>query len=299
MRLSVVVTVVDGGQTLARCLEGLAAQEGPPDMEVIVPFDDTVNCDAVAAQFPDVRFLDMGRVKTRASVASEAGRHELYDRRRAAGLRAAEGEIVAMLEDRGSPRTGWARALDRLHRDRRESAIGGAIECESPGILGRAVYLCDFGRYGLPRPEGLRDALSDTNVAYCRGALERVREQWEERFHEPRVHAALGARSLWFSPDVVVDQLRVDLSLAGLLAERFHWGRLFGAMRASRWSAGRRLAFAIAAPLLPPLLWVRLVAQRVRQGRMSSRFVLPCLAAAPLLILWSLGEAVGYATGRS
>lgn len=204
-----------------------------------------------------------------------------------------------MLEDRGSPRTGWARSLDRLHRDRRESAIGGAIECESPGILGRAVYLCDFGRYGLPRPEGLRDPLSDTNVAYRRGALERVREQWEERFHEPRVHAALGAGSLWFSPDVVVDQLRVDLSLAGLLAERFHWGRLFGAMRASRWSAGRRLAFAIAAPLLPPLLWVRLVAQRVRQGRMSSRFVLPCLAAAPLLILWSLGEAVGYATGRS
>jgi GT2 family glycosyltransferase len=41
MRLSVIVTIVDGGETLERCLTALANQEAAPSFDVLVPWDDT------------------------------------------------------------------------------------------------------------------------------------------------------------------------------------------------------------------------------------------------------------------
>ncbi len=299
MELSVVVTIVDAGAALERCLAALEAQERSPAMEVLVPWDASVDVSAARERFRSVRFLELGALAIERPIQGEAGRHELYDRRRSAGLSAARGELVALLEDRGAPRPGWARTVAALHARRPEPAIGGAIECASPGLLGRAVYLCDFGRYALPREEGSAGALSDTNVSYKRAALEAVRASWEPRFHEPRVHAALGARGgLWFSPELVVDQRREHLSGSGALAERFHWGRLFGAERCSQWSAPRRAAWAVAAPFLPPLLWLRVADQRLARTRHVPGFLAAGLALGPLLAAWSLGEAVGYATGR-
>jgi len=163
--LSVVVTVVDGGETLARCLAALAAQVDPPELEVLVPMDATVGgIDRLRARFPAVRFLEMGVVATARPVATEAGRHELYDRRRAAGLAVARGEVVAMLEDRGVPRPDWARAVAHRHAALPHAAIGGAVENAVPRLINRAVWFCDFGRYALPLREGPSTWLSDVNV---------------------------------------------------------------------------------------------------------------------------------------
>ena len=40
--LSVVVTIVDGGATLERCVEALHQQTGTVPLSVLVPFDNTV-----------------------------------------------------------------------------------------------------------------------------------------------------------------------------------------------------------------------------------------------------------------
>ena len=102
MTLSVIVTVVDGGATLERCLAALAAQQGAPDLEVLVPHDDTLGDLApLAAKFPGVRFLPLGHLATQHPAAGPGGQHELFDRRRSAGLGAATGELIAILEDRG------------------------------------------------------------------------------------------------------------------------------------------------------------------------------------------------------
>ena len=252
-------------------------------MEVIVPVDSSVDVTAQRTQFDTVQFVDIGTVATRHPTTSDAGQHELYDRRRAAGLAAATGELVALLEDRGRPRPNWARLVSWMHTQRPEPAIGGAIECDSPDLIGKAVYLCDFGRYGLPRSEGPSRAVSDTNVTYKRDALNHVREVWEERFHEPRVHAALRLRGgLWFAPKMVVDQRRDGLSAWHILAERFHWGRLFGAERCRTWGTARCLAYAAGALLLAPLLWLRLLAQRV--SRPGVRGFVPALVVAVPLV---------------
>src|SRR5437867_7886412 len=61
--LSVVVTVVEGGAALTRCLEALSAQRNAPAMEVIVPVDDTIHeVNELAPRFPDFHFVDMGTI---------------------------------------------------------------------------------------------------------------------------------------------------------------------------------------------------------------------------------------------
>ncbi|MCL4864828.1 MAG: hypothetical protein KJZ47_02970, partial [Gemmatimonadales bacterium] len=94
--LSVVVTIVEGGGALTRILGALRTQVGGPPLEVVVPHDASVGAlDAERAAFPEVRFLELGVVATERPATTAAGQHELYDRRRAAGLAASRGELVA------------------------------------------------------------------------------------------------------------------------------------------------------------------------------------------------------------
>jgi len=299
--LSVVVTVVDGGAALRRCLAALAAQEGAPEFEVLVPVDDSVaGLAALRSEFPRVRFLEMGRVPTERPAASPAGQHELFDRRRAAGLAAAAGELVAILEDRSVPRPDWARTAVALHAAP-DVVIGGAIENGVDLILNWAVYFCDFGRYQPPFPPGPAAWASDVNVCYKREALARTRPLWQERYHETTVHWALqrAGHRLVVSPALVVEQVRDDLRLRDLLRERFHWGRLFAFTRVRETgSPWRRPAFNAASTLLPLLLYTRLARLQLRRRAAPRRFLQATPAILLLLTAWSLGEFVGYVTGR-
>jgi len=300
-RLSVVVTVVDGGETLRRCLAALATQEDPPDLQVIVPFDDSVGYvgDLVAA-FPGFQAYPLGPVATERPPESPAGQHELFDRRRAAGLAAATGRVVCLLEDRSVPAADWARTVDRLH-SMPYLVIGGAVECGIDRMLNWAVYFCDFARYQLPLEAGPRDYVTDVNISYKREALEKTRALWEQRYHETTVNWALrrAGEVLYLSPDPVVRQHREGLSLNAILHERFVWGRLFAYTRARECTSVRRLAYAVLSPALPFLLFVRQA-----RGQFSKRVRrLTFLRVAPvtflLLASWSLGESVGYITGRA
>ncbi|MGE3956201.1 MAG: hypothetical protein AB7H96_05730 [Vicinamibacterales bacterium] len=297
MLLSVIVTIVDGGAALERCLDGLARQQHAPPLEVIVPWDDTVpGIDALRTRYPAFHFLALHQRQTARPAHSHAGQHELFDRRRAAGLGAATGEIVAILEDRGVPRADWARTLHDLHGRLPHAAIGGAIENGRTSIRHWAVYFCDFGRFGLPFEPGPRAWVSDINIAYKRRALEQTAHLWKERYHETTVNWALAREGevLFLSPEPVVDQLREPLAFGGMLRERIAWGRLFAATRAEEAPLVRRLALVLGTPLLPLVLLARHA--RLQLPRRPGTF----LASAPLLVVlliaWSAGEALGYIT---
>lgn len=301
MRLSVVVTVVDAGETLGRCLASLAAQVDPPSLEVIVPWDDSVpGIPELAARFPGFHFLGMGHVPTARPAHGPAGQHELFDRRRAAGLKIATGEIVAIVEDRGVPTRGWARTMIALHERLPYAAIGGAIENGCDALLAWAVYFCDFNRYQRPFTAGPRPYVSDVNIGYKRRALDQTADLWRERYHETTVHWALqrGGETLYLTPDVVVEQHRDGLRLGALLSERFAWGRLFAYTRAREVGWPARAGLAILAPLLPALLLVRHGRLQAQKRVQLGRFVRAAPVVLVLLAAWSFGEAVGYATAK-
>ena len=302
--LSVVVTVVDGSDALTRCLRALAAQEGAPPLEILVPFDDTAaDVPDRLAPFAGARALPMGRCETLRPTTTPGGRHELFDRRRAAGLAAARGSYVALIEDRCAPRPDWARTVVAL------SSPGAAA---GPGVLGGAVasaardrrswaeYFCDYGRYQPPFAAGERAYVTDVNVCYPRAVLEETRALWWPRYHEPRLHGAVrsAGKPLRLDPRPVVDHARAGRPFGTMLRERFEWGRLFAAQRVRGATPPRRALLVGLAPLLPPVLYARLVREQLRRRATPRQFA----AATPFILLllaaWSAGEMAGYATGR-
>lgn len=301
MLLSVVVTVVDGGETLVRCLAALARQVNPPTLEIIVPYDESVPGMApVVAKFPTFHFLPIGQVDTRRPKDGPAGQHELFDRRRSAGLARARGQLVAIVEDRGVPRPDWARTLVEEHEKLPYAVVGGGVENGRDRTLNWAVYFCDFGRYQLPFQAGPREYVTDVNIGYKRRALDQTRELWKDRYHETTVHWALirAGETLYLSDRFAVDQMRDNLSVGRLVGERVGWGRLFAYTRAREIGVVKRWLLAATAPLLPLVLFYRLARHQAAKRRTLGKFVTASPAVFLLLATWSLGEMIGYLTGK-
>lgn len=299
--LSVVVTVTSGGEHVERCLEALAAQQDAAPFEVLVPVDAGVaGVDGWRARFPKVRFPDVV-AGTGAPGRPDPGRaHLAYDQRRAAGLAAARGRLVALTEDHARPAPDWCASVADAHARLPHAAIGGAIENGTDLPLTWAVYFCDFGRYQPPLPEGPAAYVSDVNVSYKREALEAVSSSWRGSYHETAVHGALRARGevLWLCPRIRVRQERGRLRLRSVLRERFAWGRLYAGKRAHEVPPQRRWTLALGTPLLPPLLLFRQV-RNARRRRLQWRAFLRALPwIAVLLVAWSAGETAGLVTGR-
>lgn len=297
--LSIIIRIVGGRYFLRRCLVRLTRDMQDCPMEVIVPFDSTVDGIAeLEREFPQVLFVDMGdvgSVETGPSVAP----HSLLDLRTTVGLSKGKGDILALLEDYGVPDADWCQQLLQAHRLYPHGVIGGAVEHAGTGLLNWALYFLDFGRYQLPLHEGREDYLTDVNVSYKRSALESIREIWSERYNEVQVHWALVAKGvvLWQRPQAVVREDRGDLSFRDILAERFAWGRVFGYMRTQQISSVRRLVYIMAMPLIPLVVISRIVFKVLSSGR-NLKWLLYSLPLIIILsVFWCLGELAGYLTG--
>jgi hypothetical protein len=300
LRLTVLITIVSGSESVRRCLSVLVPQIDFSDAEIIVPFDKwSVEVGTLAEDFPQVRFHFIEDLGLADSDNISAHQHRLYDHRRAVGLRLSHGRIVAMTEDHAIPAEDWCQQILKAH-EQPYGVIGGAIENAIDCPLNWAWYYCDFGRYGRPLKNGEAEYVSDINVAYKRDALESVRDIWHEAYHETTVHWSLRERGtkLFLDEKMVVFQNRPPLSLPKVLRERFDWGRVFAETRANEMSFLRRLVFAAGATFLPLLLVLRVVKNMRRQRRTFYQILKVFPLAFLLLLSWSLGESIGYLTGE-
>jgi hypothetical protein len=295
-----VINILMGDPYLRRCIEALLAQRNPPLMEIIVPFCPAIDdVDDLCAAYPSVRFVVVDGLSPKADPLHPGLAHLIYDRRRAVGLAAARGQIIALTEDQMIPDPDWCAALAEAHRTP-YAAIGGAVENAGEGALHGALYLCDFGRYQRPFSGGEATFLTDQNVSYKRGAIERIRHVWSEFYHEPTVHSALRdmGEKLWLTPSCVVRLDRGKLALPQQLRERFAWGRVFGGKRAQRVTSYQRAVLLVLSPAVPALILGRRMVAAYRKGQ-SLISVLTTLPAISVMALsWGLGEATGYLTAK-
>lgn len=298
--MSLIITIVDGRDVLRGMLNAIRAQVGAPPLQILAPYDDSrPDIGALAGEYPEVEFFSIGAITTGHPIHSAGGQHELFDRRRAAGLKRATGDLVAILEDRAPARPDWCATMARLHGALPHAVIGGAIECASTDTLNWAFHACDFTRYALPFAAGPREWVSDVNVCYKRRALELTKDLWHTRFHEPEVHWRLlqQGETLYLTPEAVVDYTTPYTSLVKVLPERFQWGRLFGYIRARNVSPLARLKFIAAGPVLPLVLFTRHAGAQARRGQ-TARFWQAAPVMLVLLCAWSAGEVWGYITRR-
>lgn len=283
--VSLVIASRTGGDALVDCVESFL-RESDERFEIIVSA--TAAAPALATmmrRLPHLRVLQFQEPRSIPEL-------------RAAGIREARGAIVAMTTGRCRAEPGWREALRRAHGGS-AAAVGGAIEyAGSDRAIDRAVFFCEYGRYGRPFARGRSVDLPGQNVSYSRAAIDAVAALVDAASWEPLWHWELDARGfeLVRDPAIAVRMVRA-FTLRGFLAERYHYSRAFAGQRVAGRSWAVRLAYAAATPLLPPLLMVRFLRQILaKRGR-----VLELLALMPYLLLftipWAAGELAGYVAG--
>ena len=215
----------------------------------------------------------------------------------ARGIARARGEIVALTLGSMTPDPGWNRALrETLAGDL--AGVGGAIEPEpSMGRLDWAIHLCRYSSYLLPFPEKDVKDLPGDNAAYRRAAIDPLRDTWKSGFWETEVDAAILAAGgrLRVTPRMVVRQGR-SAGFAPFCRNRFRHGIESGRHRARLFSLPGRLLRAALVPAAAAALLLRIRRRSAERGR-ATGFRRALLFLSVFLLVWSLGEAIGYVGG--
>jgi glycosyltransferase involved in cell wall biosynthesis len=283
----VVIASVNGASYLDACLMALARQRGDVPAEVIVAdCCGRATADLVATKYPWVRMFSF---EERLAVPVL----------RAIGINNSRGDLVVMTEDHCVPPEDWYERIVQAHSEAPYLAIGGAIEnAATERLVDWAVFLCEYSNFVGPLEPGVAHDIPGPNVAYKRAALPHVQDLLDAGQWENFLHARLEQRGfeLYRDPRVMVYH-RKFFGLGEFLSQRYHYGRGFAGMRVNGAPFVRRLMFACATPILPPLILGRI--GRRLFGRQRHRAIY--LKALPLLGLftlsWSLGELVGYLSG--
>jgi hypothetical protein len=287
--MSVVVVTPDSFETVRKTVRHLRAQNVCGALEVVVV------APSAASLALDARALDGFHSHT----VVEVGPVTSTARARAAGLRAARAEVVALVEDHAFPAPGWAEALLERHRGA-WAAVGPVMSNANPrSVTSWANLLVEYAPWLEPAEGGEREHLPGHNGSYKREVLAAYGDRLEAMLEaESVLHWDLRARghALYLEPKARVFHQNFSEPFPSL-ALRFNGGRLFASARARGWSARRRALYAAASPLIPFVRCARIAREML--GRARTRRMLPRLL--PALFVWlafdGAGEAAGYALG--
>jgi hypothetical protein len=216
---------------------------------------------------------------------------------RAVGIRAASAPIVFIGETHAYPQPGWAEALLTAFEGPWAAVVPAIGNANPTGAPSWASYLFDYGMWGPNRHSG---EISDPliyNTAYRREVLLSLGDSLP-------VALDPSEETLWpwlwtqghraaFSSDARILHLNVG-RLSTLVREKFCVGMVLGMHRSARWSPLRRLLYFMASPLIPFVLFVRVLrgARHWPSGRLPAGAIAGVLIAA---VAKTAGEIAGYA----
>jgi hypothetical protein len=217
---------------------------------------------------------------------------------RAAAIRLAAGEVVALLEDDCLVGPAWCEAVLDQRPDR--PVVGGAIEPDGyTGGLDWAVFYCEYARF-LPPLHGEVAALPGNNASYHRDlALRWLDEHGADGFLDVAAHRDWQEEGIPLRAEGRMTVRNVNRWTQDTATRSaFHHGRAFGGLRfRGAGAVRRRLFFAGGSPLLPLLKTARVAREVLRRAGPRGSLV----RALPWIIVfhtsWALGELVGYLFG--
>lgn len=213
-------------------------------------------------------------------------------------LRAATGDIVALMEDHCTARPGWTQAILRAHQEYpHAAAIGGAIENGTTASqLEWASYLMTQGAHMAPLANGPSSRIAnEANISFKRTGLLGV-EDHPLGFMTIRHTRALADRGALLVNDdrIVVDHYE-SLGPRATATIHFDDGRTISGFRRRSMAPGDWFRLA-GAPLLPLYRTARVVRNAV-----VKRHTRTVLGALPWLLALEYchggGEVAGYLLG--
>lgn len=286
-RLSALV-VTDAAAPARPLADALRAQTAAAELEVVVAAPREVHEDCATLLgdgFASVVFLDVDV------------RRERLAGSRLAGIRAAGAPLVVFTETHCFPEPGWAAGLLAAHGDGAD-AVGPVFRNGNPATYSSAAgFLAHYGTFAEPPPPPPWPDLPGHNSCYRRDQLLAFGDELGGLLElEYVLHGRMAAqgRRLALEPRAVVRHVNVSRRRTALV-EAYLAGRLFGAARGCGWGAGRRLAYALAWPLVTVLRTRRHAGDARRIGVARTPGLLAALALR--LACTSAGEAVGLLAG--
>jgi hypothetical protein len=287
--MSVIMVTRDRFDRLIHTLKRLREQTAAAQLEIVIVAPSRIEARVDESELDPFHSFQV--VETGPTSSSAVGR--------AAGVRAARAPVIAFTEDHSFPAPGWAEALIRAH-ERPWAAVGPAFLNGNPGsVLSWVNLLIEYGPWVCPVAAGPRGHIPPHNSSYKRDLLlaygDRLEEmieaetvlQWDLRARGHELYLEPEAKTRHFN----ISRARVSVPL------RLAVGRMFGAARARDWSAGKRLAFIAASPLIPLIRFMR--ALRFVRGSTVEHGVFPEVLPALFggFVLDGIGELMGYACG--
>jgi O-antigen biosynthesis protein len=236
-RVSVVVCTHKGGKTLEECLVRLRALTYP-DFEAIVVNDGSCPTCAEISRRNGARLIET--------------EHRGLGNARNEGIAAADGEIVAFLDDDAYPDPDWLHYVAALLRGNGQAGVGGPnIPPEDDGFLAECVAAAPGGPIHVLVSDREAEHVPGCNMAFRRDVLEEV-GGFDERFEAAGDDVDLcwrlqkAGHTLGFSAGAVVMHRRRD-SIRRYLRQQYGYGKAeallerkwpthYNRAGASRWS---------------------------------------------------------------
>ena len=282
-----------GGDALAACLGRLGASQG--DCQVMLG-DGMGRADTWQARFPAVRFVEAQAMTV--------------PMRRQRGIEAAQGALVALLEDTSLPEPGWREALCEAFASEKVAAAGGPVRID-PALPARtqALACTEYGRFhpdrfpqlalGAADDRGVQavSRLPGNNLAYRRATIVPMLESGTQGLLESVVNEKLRAsgHSLALHPRMAVVYSAADPQ--GIrVRTRWHHGRLYAGQRAAGWGLMARLVALAGSVLLPVVLSARSLAAMTRAVRPAA-WLPTAFWICVMETAWAAGEGAGYVAG--
>lgn len=285
-RVSVLIGLVST-EDRDRILETIAALKAEPEPCEIVLADRRQDdlSRTIAERYPDVRMVPCAKETTLPDM-------------RARALDASAGDIVAVTEDHCVPGPRWVAEILKAFETPGVVAVGGNVD---NGVRDTgfdwATFLCEYSFFYPPVQEGESDVIPGMNVAYRRDALLGVpRERLTTGFWETTVHPLLRQRGAFVSRNAIRMNHCKRFSLGLFTRQRYVYSRYYAGIRFDQKQLGRRLAATLLSLALPPILLWRMLTASSRKN-LRSAFVRALPALSLFVVVWAVGEMVGYLAG--
>jgi len=282
IEISIIIATRKANSHLSDCLAALYPQLNQNNAEIVVVESNSVPvAESIKQSFPTVNFVSCTGSTSLAEMKAE-------------GIRASQGDIIALVQAHCIPSNDWIRLHRDAHKQHPASAIGGAVVSRASATAAeRFAFLCEYGKFNVNTSAGPASFLASSNVSYKKLDLAKVMEDdyWELELHRKLCDACNG---LWYFPDIVVVYQRKS-TLFRFLLEKFHYSRYF----ASRRFENKRTAllYASGCVLLPAIVWIRLLTTLSANEHRYSEFLICIPYFIAIAVAWTSGELVGYVFG--
>ena len=294
---TVVVASFSPVETLCNCLDSLLI--GAPGAEIIVSTCLTeVQVDPLKTIYPSI-FFEISQEETEPEKIKL--RETRVFRLRAAGVKLAKGNVIAMIEDHCEVDSNWLLNMEKALEQGTVIAGGAIRNGDEQGLFKCALYWAEYAAMMPPFFNTSITYVSAVNSAYKRDLLFSCVDIWRNGFYDNEVHDALiaeGASLTLVGGSTVKTKLPFTRTQA--IMHLYSGAIRYGSHRVGKkWHVERIIR--LPATLLVPWVLTYIIFRNVRLRRpdQTGKFIMSLPWLLLLLSAWGAGELWGTLRGSN